>query len=236
MIDPCIWESQDFGKLSMFAKLVFIGLFSQADDEGIGRANPQYIKNTLFPYDEKVTKKDIESSLQEIAVNMSIKLYHSGDNEYYFLLNWNTWQKINRPQVSKLPKPDDGEIFDKLYTVKKTDKTLSVLGDETSQLVSQIVNHLNLRAGTNYKAKTASTQHHIKARINEGFLLNDFKIVIDKKCVEWQNSEMSKYLRPETLFGTKFESYLNQPSKFEIEEAQKRDVFDEIRDDYYEQG
>lgn len=48
MIDPNIWQSEDFSKLSTLAKLVFIGLFSQADDEGRGRAKPIYIKSILF--------------------------------------------------------------------------------------------------------------------------------------------------------------------------------------------
>ena len=51
MIDPGIWQSEDFSKLSTLAKLVFIGLFSNADDEGRGRAKAAYIKSTLFPYD-----------------------------------------------------------------------------------------------------------------------------------------------------------------------------------------
>ena len=74
----------------------------------------------------------------------------------------------------------------------------------------QIVDYLNAKAGTRYKASTASTHRLIKARLNEGFTLEDFKTVIDKKCAEWlTNSKMEQYLRPETLFGTKFEGYLN---------------------------
>lgn len=49
MIDPNIWDSEDFGKLSDLSKLVFIGLFSLADDEGRGRCNPGYLKSKLFP-------------------------------------------------------------------------------------------------------------------------------------------------------------------------------------------
>lgn len=74
----------------------------------------------------------------------------------------------------------------------------------------QIIDYLNLRIGSNYKYSTKKTQDLIKARLNEGFTLEDFKIVIDKMCVEWINSDMQKYLRPETLFGNKFESYLNR--------------------------
>lgn len=77
----------------------------------------------------------------------------------------------------------------------------------------EIIEHLNNRTGSNYRSNTRKTKDFIKARFNEGFTLEDFKVVIDKKSVEWMNTDMQKYLRPETLFGTKFESYLNQQMK-----------------------
>ena len=74
----------------------------------------------------------------------------------------------------------------------------------------EIVSHLNKKAGTKYKPTTAKTKTAIHARLSEGFTVDDFKTVIDKKCAEWLGDEkMEKYLRPETLFGTKFEGYLN---------------------------
>lgn len=78
----------------------------------------------------------------------------------------------------------------------------------------EIVNYLNNSAGTNYRASSKKTRELIKARINEGYTLEDFKVVIEKKTREWINdNKMKGYLRPETLFGTKFEGYLNQPEK-----------------------
>lgn len=80
----------------------------------------------------------------------------------------------------------------------------------------EIIGHLNQRAGTHYKATTASTRKLVKARLREGFTVDDIKLVIDKKCAEWLNNpSMAGYLRPETLFGHKFEGYLNakQPSQ-----------------------
>ena len=74
----------------------------------------------------------------------------------------------------------------------------------------EIIDYLNDRTGASYRYTTKKTKDLIKARFNEKFTLDDFKIVIDKKCIEWMNTDMQKYLRPETLFGTKFESYLNQ--------------------------
>ena len=80
---------------------------------------------------------------------------------------------------------------------------------EEEHIYAPVIAHLNEKAGTNYKATTKKTQALIRARMSEGFTLEDFKVVIDRKCTEWMGSDMEKYLRPETLFGTKFEGYLN---------------------------
>lgn len=66
------------------------------------------------------------------------------------------------------------------------------------------------------------TKDLIRARWKEGFTLEDMKKVIDLKTTEWlHDSHWRNYLRPDTLFGTKFESYLNQkPMKKEWREAE----------------
>lgn len=77
-------------------------------------------------------------------------------------------------------------------------------------LAEEIVNHLNSRAGTHYRATTANTRKLIKARLKEGFTVDEIKLVIDKKCADWLNNpKMAGFLRPDTLFGNKFEGYLN---------------------------
>lgn len=76
-----------------------------------------------------------------------------------------------------------------------------------------VINYLNEKAHTNYKYTTDKTKRLINARMMEGFTFEDFKKVIDNKCGEWLGTDMEKYLRPETLFGTKFEGYLNQTLK-----------------------
>lgn len=89
-----------------------------------------------------------------------------------------------------------------------TDENTNVNTDKKSN-VAVIVDYLNKAAGTNYRASTKATARHIEARLNEGFTTQDFFTVIDKKAAEWKGGDMEKYLRPETLFGSKFESYLN---------------------------
>lgn len=74
----------------------------------------------------------------------------------------------------------------------------------------EVIDHLNQRAGTHYRGTTANTRKLIKTRLKEGFTVDELKLVIDKKCADWLNNrDMAQYLRPETLFGNKFESYLN---------------------------
>ena len=74
----------------------------------------------------------------------------------------------------------------------------------------EVVEYLNQKTGKNFKHTSKVAQRHIRARLAEGFTVSDFKQVIDKKCSDWlRDQKMKEYLRPETLFGTKFESYLN---------------------------
>lgn len=74
----------------------------------------------------------------------------------------------------------------------------------------EIVDYLNQKTSANYKSTTKPTQRLIKARWHEGYRLDDFKKVVDNKASEWQgDSKMWKYMRPATLFGSKFDDYLN---------------------------
>jgi uncharacterized phage protein (TIGR02220 family) len=79
-----------------------------------------------------------------------------------------------------------------------------------------IIGYLNSKAGTAYRATSKETQRHISARLKDGFTVDDFKTVIDKMYSKWKGTEFEEYLRPSTLFGTKFENYLNsKPAKTE---------------------
>lgn len=78
-------------------------------------------------------------------------------------------------------------------------------------IYKDVINYLNEKLGAKYKPNSAINKRLIDARAKEGYSLDDFKQVIDNKCANWAHDpKMSKYLRPQTLFGTKFESYLNE--------------------------
>lgn len=91
-----------------------------------------------------------------------------------------------------------------------------------------IINYLNNKIDSHYKYTSKATSRLINARMNDGFTEEDFYTVIDKKTEEWKNDlKMSKYLTPDTLFGTKFEKYLNQ--KNTVPENGERDILNEWR-------
>lgn len=110
--------------------------------------------------------------------------------------------------------------------------------DPKTEQAKVVIDYLNQQAGTNYRKSGQASQRIIKARLKEGFTVDDCKKVIDNKVKQWGNDDrMNKYLRPSTLFqASKFEGYLNQkPVKtWEEKEAEKYEVNDfwEGADDY----
>lgn len=95
--------------------------------------------------------------------------------------------------------------------------TLSMMGD-----VSEVVDYLNEKSGKRFRPESKNAIKHITARLKEGYSVDDFKYVIDIKIEKWLGTSMEDYLRPETLFGNKFESYLNE--KINLNEQQQRFV------------
>lgn len=120
------------------------------------------------------------------------------------------------PSISSFPSchSDTTEVVVTSLPEEETEeegkKLLSGKPDDASGFVRKVVDHLNTRTGSAYKATSEKTKTLVRARRREGFTLDDFFSVIDKKAQEWAGTDMQAYLRPETLFGTKFESYLNQ--------------------------
>lgn len=85
--------------------------------------------------------------------------------------------------------------------------------------LEQIVDYLNARTGKHFLASAKATQRKINARLKEGRTLGDFIKVIDTKSTEWLGTKWEKFLRPETLFGEKFDGYLNQKT---LDDSERR--------------
>ena len=98
----------------------------------------------------------------------------------------------------------------KVHTIK-TENTNTENNNNKLSICKEVISYLNLKAKKNFKVNTASHQKFIKARLKEGYVLEDFKKVVDIMVAKWKGTEYEQYLQPQTLFGNKMDNYLNQP-------------------------
>jgi hypothetical protein len=104
-IKPQFWEDEKISKLSVFARLMFIGLWNYADDEGILIWRAELIRSKIFPYDN-FPIEDIYKLQDELVNNNLLYPYKNQNDSYAVILNFRKHQVINRPQPSQLPTPD----------------------------------------------------------------------------------------------------------------------------------
>lgn len=117
--------------------------------------------------------------------------------------------KMGRSDWPKMGQP----IPDTTDTPSETSNNSQAEPDNIAQIRKDVVDYLNHKLGTQYKPNASKNKTVINARLNEGYKLDDFKRVIDNEYNDWANdAKMAKYLRPETLFGSKFDGYLNEKS------------------------
>ena len=148
------------------------------------------------------------------------------DKTKWYSINYEKLEGMKRPScqndTTSVSKRNDGVYQNDTtntrdYTEITTETTNNNILSPSSTVepipYKEIVAYLNDKTNKNYKHTTGKTRRFIEARWNEDFRLDDFKKVIDIKTSEWLGTSQEKYLRPETLFGTKFEGYLNQETQ-----------------------
>ena len=220
MFSKKIVETDYFMEMSPTAKLLYFYLNMSADDDGFV-GNPKMIKMLSGATDDDlkilIAKQFIIPFDSGVIVIKDWKIHNYIQKDRY-----NKTQYTN--EKSQLTVEENGMYTKCIHNVSTSDTQVRLgkdrLGKVSKDIVPQsetippyktIIDYLNDKAGTKYRSSSKDTQKHIKARFNNGFTLEDFKTVIDNKVFEWgNNSKMSVYLRPKTLFGTKFEDYLNQ--------------------------
>jgi uncharacterized phage protein (TIGR02220 family) len=77
-------------------------------------------------------------------------------------------------------------------------------------IIQEVIEYLNIVANTNYSYNFKPTTIALNTLIESGYTVEQFKLVIDKKWDEWKGTKFEQFVRPSTLFGEKFENYLNE--------------------------
>ena len=216
-----IWE--DANKLKWWLDIIMLANY-KSNKKLMGNSL-QEIKRGQFHTSELklatrwgVNRKTVSNFLNLLEEDEMIVTKRTALGTTIEVLNYNEYQDISGEfgttqratdgtEYGTEERTEDGTLPIKEKEIKKKKKDILSFSKE----IKEIIDYLNAVCGTNYRYTTAKNQSLISARLNEKFTVDDFKKVIDIKYQEWGKDEkMKKYLRPETLFGTKFEGYLNQ--------------------------
>ena len=227
MVSKTIMQTQKFLRLPLETQALYVHLVINSDDDGIVEA---------FPVVRMIGAS--EDSLGLLVIKQFIKPLNQ--DMVYFITDFNEQNKIrpdrHKPSIhrnlaiqqlglevdgSRLVEPgkvvleltEEGQAVDG----QVTDKCPHIIGKGSIGKGSidnipykEIIDYLNSKTGKNYRDNVQKNRSLIKARWSEGYRLDDFKQVIDNMVKDWSGTKYAKYLRPETLFGTKFDGYLNQ--------------------------
>lgn len=237
MFSKKIVETDFFMEMSPTAKLLYFYLNMSADDDGFV-GNPKTIKlisgatdddlkiliakQFIIPFESGVVViKDwkIHNYIQKDRYNQTQYL----DEKKQLLVEENgTYTKCIQDVSSLDTQVRLGKSKDRLG---KSNNTMSDKSDDVIPY-SEIISYLNEKTGRSFRT-TEAHKRFIKARWNEDYKLDDFKRVVDNKVADWTGKTINgqpaeKYLQPSTLFGTKFDNYLNQTPMHQ-EQAQPYD-------------
>ena len=202
---PFIYDEK-YKTLSNHAKLLYMLLFGRLElsikngwHDRDGNVF-QYYTNEQLMVDLNSSEKTIIKFKKELKDVGLLKEVRQGNN------------LPNRIYISAV----DGTVNSTVSELEilQTNKTNNNEIDNNNNKLSickEVISYLNLKAKKNFKVDTASHQKFIKARLKEGYVLEDFKKVVDIMVAKWKGTEYEQYLQPQTLFGNKMDNYLNQP-------------------------
>ena len=175
-----------------------------------------YTVNQLVVNSDKrlnLTTQKVRTILKKLEKEGYIEFLTSGSKGKESTLKITIKQQLFNNNVTNKTEQLQQVEGDKQQQSNNNVTTLSKKKENNNNIYSLVIDYLNKKASTNYRATTKNTQSFINARVKEGYAVEDFKKVIDSKSREWLGTDFEKYLRPATLFGTKFENYLNEANK-----------------------
>jgi len=197
--------------------LVWVAILTMA-----GRCNSKgmLILADTIPYTEEMIASEFDFELNTVRVAIQLfcqlNMLTSSDNGLLAIPGWDEYQSADKLEDMKRKDRErkrEKRAEQKKLSVSESSEEKPSKG-KSDTVYQRIVGYLNEVCGTSYRSATKDTQTHIRARLNEGFTEEDFKTVIDFKASQWlHDGRMKEYLRPCTLFSTKFENYLENAKR-----------------------
>jgi len=240
-IDPDFFHNEKLGKLDPFARLLFAGLWTIADREGLLKDTPDVIKGMIFPFDKKINTDNL---LKQLADNGFIVRYSIDNNNYIWIKNFPKHQSIHPNEKQSVIKFNDNVIkLQEMQTqggcgqyvdVEEEVDSKREFNSKSKDVIELILSDLNEKSSKDFKYCNSNTDI-ITPRLKEGRKPEDFFHINTVKCQEWLNTDQEKYIRPETLYAKKhFESYLNQKPQLSENKSNNRDLTREEETAYLE--
>ena len=190
-------------RLIQGAKLLYGEITALSNQKGYCWASDGYFMKLY-----KVSRKTIQTWLKSLEDSGYISrevTYKEGSNEidtrYIRFRAYPIHEKVNTPMHEK--------VTENTTSFNNTNNIKPLSGKPDPIPYAEIISYLNQVTGKNFK-NVETHKKLIRARWHEKATLDDFKKVIDNKSSEWLGTDMAKYLQPSTLFGSKFDQYLNQ--------------------------
>ncbi len=153
-----------------------------------------------------ITSIGIQRRYQEVTVRNKVQ------KDKYWLIDENGQPLLNEPQNSVTTTETPVSVTE--ITVNVSNNQQKESKEKNNNIYMSIVDYLNEKCGTKYQNTAIESVQLILDKLSRGFTYEDFVKVIDIKAAEWlDDDKMQKFLRPSTLFGKNFESYLNQKLK-----------------------
>lgn len=217
---PFIYDEK-YKSLSNHAKLLYMLLFGRLElsikngwHDRDGNVF-QYYTNEQLMVDLNSSEKTIikfKKELKDVGLLKEVRQGNNLPNRIYISAVDGT---VNST-VSELEILQSGTVKTTVSELEilQTNKTNNKEIDNNNNkllICKEIISYLNLKTKKKFKVDTASHQKFIKARLKEGYVLEDFKKVVDIMVAKWKGTEYEQYLQPQTLFGNKMDNYLNQP-------------------------
>lgn len=240
-IKPSIMDNEDLAELPALHRLLFIYLWMLADREGRLEDRPKRIAAKALPYDRDADVEEILTALQrfgfidryqvdgkaviQVVAFAKHQSPHVRESESELPAKEQGTTKVvpehnlgsdeaspGLPDslIADSPIPEENNMSGK-PDVDPAEEPKSKPVKATNAQAREILAYLNARTGCDYR-DVESNLSLIRARIDEGYSVQEVKAVIDDREAKWRgNDKMWPYMRPETLFGArKFSGYVGQ--------------------------